>query len=221
MEQESQTISKRKLKVKLFNKMYKDMQQNIKIVLKRNNDKVFSVNKLTVVKNFATEMDSYKQLYDNMDVLLLEKVTILNMFFKDKPELSKANKQAVWKYLELLYSIAKEEKKEALKKKEPFNLSTISNAVNSLMTNDSEDNGLKDLIKDISTKLENDIGDKQIDQAKILQDLISGNMNSCGIDFKNIIDESSKNLHKKVESGEIDINKLKDVASKLKNEMNL
>lgn len=214
-------IKKRKLKVKIFNKMYKDMQQNIKVVLKRNNDRVYSVNKHTVVKNFAIEMDTHKTLYDNMDSELLKKITILNIFFSDKPELSKSNKSAVWKYIELLYSISKEEKKEVLKKKEPFNLGSISDAVSTLMNDDSADGGFKDLIKDISSKLENDIGDREIDQAKILQDLISGNMNSCGIDFKNIIDESSKSLHRKVETGEIDIDKLKDVASKLKSGMNL
>lgn len=211
---------KRKLKVKIFNKVYKDMQHNIKTVLRRNNDESFSVNKGSDITTFAQEMDANKTLYDKNDIELLSKVTILNNFFKNKPELSTSNKTIVWKYIELMYSVAKEEKKEALEKKQDFNIGNISEVIGSLL-NDNENGGFKDLIKDISSKLENDIGDKDIDQSQIISDLMSGNMNSCGINFQSILDESSKSLHNKVQNGTIDMEQLKQVAEKIKAGLNL
>jgi hypothetical protein len=211
---------KRKLKVKIFNKVYKDMQHNIKTVLRRNNDETFSVNKGSDITTFALEMDSNKTLYDKNDIELLSKVTILNNFFKNKPELSTSNKTIVWKYIELMYSVAKEEKKEALEKKQDFNIGNISEVIGSLLNN-NENGGFKDLIKDISLKLENDIGDKDIDQTQIISDLMSGNMNSCGINFQSILDESSKSLHDKVQNGSIDMEQLKQVAEKIKAGLNL
>jgi hypothetical protein len=211
---------KRKLKVKIFNKVYKDMQHNIKTVLRRSNDETFSISKGSEITTFAQEMDTNKSLYDKNDSELLSKITILNNFFKNKPELSTSNKTIVWKYIELMYSISKEEKKEALEKKQDFNIGNISEVIGSLL-NDNENGGFKDLIKDISSKLENDIGDKDIDQTQIISDLMSGNMNSCGINFQSILDESSKSLHSKVQNGSIDMEQLKQVAEKIKAGLNL
>ena len=123
------------------------------------------------------------------------------------------------KYIESMYSLARGEKKLSLNKREDFNMTSISEVVGTLLND--EPGGMKDLINEISGKLEVSMEGKDIDQSQILKDLMGGNMESCGINFQDIIAESSKNLQEKVQNGEIDITKLKDIASKLKSGMNL
>lgn len=212
---------KAKLKIKIFNKIYNDMQTSIKTVLRRNNDNSFSVKKNKDIVVFAIEMDSNKESYDKKNPELLTKISLLSKFFHDKPGLSSSNINIVWKYLEVMYSLAKEEKKVALDKDGSFNMENISNVVGSILNENGDNNGLQDLIKDISSKLENNIGDKKIDQTQIVTDLMSGNMTSGGINFQSIIEESSKSLHKKIQDGSLDVEKLKQLASQIQSGLKL
>ena len=209
----------RKHKIRTFNKIYKELQHKIKTVLKKSTHKSFDVTDIKVIDLFASQMDTYIQLYQTRDLELLKKVDLLNKFFYNKPQLSSQNKEITWKYLEVMYSLAKEEKKDLVKKETPIDLNNLSGMLNSLV-NDKE-SGFGNLISDISKNLEGKIGTGVIDQNQILQDLMSGKMESGGINFQDIIQQASSSLKEKVDSGEIDIKKLKDTAEGIKTSLNI
>jgi hypothetical protein len=164
-------------------------------------------------------MDKYKNLFDSKDVELLKKVDLLSQFFKDKPTLSSVNKESVWQFIQALYSLSSGVKKELVKQPEPLDLTKLGTLVNNLMSDDS--NGFGNLVKDISSKLEGTLGDKNLDQTKILQDLMAGKTESGGINFGEIISQASKTLKEKVDLGEIDVSKMAEVANGLAGELNL
>jgi hypothetical protein len=210
---------KDKQKVKIFNKLYKDMQSQLKVVLKKTTSRSFSIETISQIETFSNQMDTYVTLFNTKDVELLKKVDLLSQFFRDKPALSSSNKECVWKFIETLYSLAKGSKQELVKQPEQFDINSIGSIVSNLMSDES--NGFSALVKDISSKLEGTLDGKDIDQTKILQDLMSGKMESSGINFGNIISQATESLKLKVESGEIDINKISGVASGLADTLNL
>jgi hypothetical protein len=214
---ESNKVSKSR--VKLFNNVYKDMQSKIKVVLKKTQCKSFEITKAEQLKVFSEQMDKYKNLFDSKDVELLKKVDLLSQFFKDKPTLSSVNKESVWQFIQALYSLSSGVKKELVKQPEPLDLTKLGTLVNNLMSDDS--NGFGNLVKDISSKLEGTLGDKNLDQTKILQDLMAGKTESGGINCGVIISQASKTLKEKVDLGEIDVSKMAEVANGLAGELNL
>jgi hypothetical protein len=208
----------RKHKIRTFNRIYKELQHNIKTVLKKSTHKSFDVTDIKVVDFFGEQMDSFLNLYEARDVELLKKVDLLQKFFFNKPPLSQQNKEVVWKYLETMYSLAKEEKKELAKVQAPLDLTNLSGILGNLMTD--KDSGFGNLISDISKNLEGKITGT-VDQTQILQDLMSGKMESGGINFQEIIQQATSSLKDKVDSGEIDIEKLKNTAEGIKSSLNI
>lgn len=218
MENTDPTKKARKHKIRTFNKIYKELQHSIKTVLKKSTHKSFDVTDIKVVNYFGEQMDIYIGLYESRDVELLKKVDLLQKFFFNKPPLSTQNKEVVWKYLEVMYSLVKEEKKELVKQKAPLDMANLSGLLGNLM-NDKE-SGFGNLISDISKNLEGKInGD--VNQAQILKDLMSGKMESGGINFQDIIQQATSSLKDKVDSGEIDIEKLKSTAESVKSSLNI
>lgn len=211
--------NKSKARVKLFNNSYKALQENIKTVLKKTSHATFSVSKAKDVDRFSREMDENILLFNQSDIELLSKVKLLNQFFENKPTLSVANKATVWKYLEVLYTISSGKKQEIVKVSDSFDMSKLGDMVGTLMGDESS--GFKDLINDISSKLESTLVNKDIDQAKLLQDLMAGKMESSGVDFGSIISQATKSLKEKVDAGEVDLDKIKDVTDKLRGNLNI
>lgn len=212
------TKKARKHKIRTFNKIYKELQHSIKTVLKKSTHKSFDVTDIKVVNYFGEQMDTYNSLYESRDVELLKKVDLLQKFFFNKPPLSQQNKEVVWKYLEAMYSLAKEQKKELVKQKAPLDLSNLSGVLGNLMND--KDSGFGNLISDISKNLEGKITG-EVNQTQILQDLMSGKLESCGINFQEIIQQATSSLKEKVECGEIDIEKLKSTAESVKSSLNI
>lgn len=212
------TKKARKHKIRTFNRIYKELQHNIKTVLKKSTHKSFDVTDIKVIDFFGEQMDTFNNLYEARDVELLKKVDLLQKFFFNKPPLSQQNKEVVWKYLETMYSLAKEEKKELAKVQTPLDLSNLSGILGNLMND--KDSGFGNLISDISKNLEGKITGT-VDQTQILQDLMSGKMESGGINFQEIIQQATSSLKDKVDSGEIDIEKLKNTAEGIKSSLNI
>jgi hypothetical protein len=150
---------------------------------------------------------------------LLKKVDLLSQFFFNKPALTSSNKEVVWKYLEAMYSMSIGEKQEVVKQNDPLDVTKLGEMVNLLM-NDKE-SGFGSLIEDISEKLRGKLEGNDEDKSKMLQDLMAGKMESSGINFKDIITQATDSIKEKVESGEIDINKMKYVADSIKSTLNV
>jgi hypothetical protein len=208
-----------KNKVKIFNKVYKEMQRDIKVALKKTTHMSFIINDVSEIEIFSTQMKENNKLYVERDVDILKKVDLLNQFFFNKPALTSANKEAVWKYLQVMYSMASEEKKELVKQKQPLDINKLGDMVSTLMND--KDSGFGTLIEDISEKLKGKLGGNDEDKSKILQDLMAGKMESSGINFKDIISQATNSIKEKVDAGEIDMDKMKSVAENIKTTLNM
>lgn len=209
------SVKKQKLKIKIFNECFVDMQKNIKLVLKKTHHLTFRVESTRELFEFVQEMEENMKSFQEKNVDLLKKVKLLEKFFINKPALSQQNKDVVWKYLDSLYTLASGKKtQQVVKAEEPFDIQKMSGLLETVMSD--EKSGLRDLIGDISSKLQDSLKDKQIDQAQLIQDLLAGKSDSSGINFGEIITKASDSLKEKVDSGSIDINQLKDIADNFK-----
>lgn len=206
---------KLKKKTKLFNKVYKDMQDAVNSSLKRKWE-VHSITNHNIITRFENDIESNYKMYEDCDEKLFDKCIILSQVFKNKPKLSSKNKEVVWKYIQTLYSLAKGENKQVTRLPQKEGLESL---VESLMNNG--DSGFKSIIDDISQQLQNASMGKEINQQTIVRDLMSGNLESSGIDFKKIIESTSKNLEMKIKNGEIDKDLLTQTADKIKNTLNM
>lgn len=207
-------------KLKLFNKMYKEFQVNLLKSLKKANEKIYSVKRFEQITEFCKQIDSKKNIYENKDDSLFKEVSLLNRIFFKRPKLNSMNTAIAWKYIEILYKLSGgsvEEKSEKdqlideVNKNVPkdflksFGISgdQMSGMVSELVNSKNE--GLQNLVKDISSQFSQ--VDKNIDPSELLKALTNpGKENSLGIDFKKIIENTSK----KITSGEIDISSIKE-----------
>lgn len=211
MEEQHKQISK-------FNKIYIEMQKNLRTVVKMN-EKNHKIHKHKEIQLFIIQLEKNMDLYKSMDTKLFEKVLCLYKVFGKNTVLDKKNTKIVWEYLNVLYTIATGKKQEEVKPKEPLDLSKMTSLVNNLMNDES--NGFKQIVDSISKKLESSIGDKDVDQTQILQDLMSGKLQSNGIDFNEIISTAATTLKEKIDSGEVDKDNIKNIASQIKENINL
>lgn len=210
------SVKKQKLKIKIFNECFVDMQKNIKLVLKKTHHLTFRVESTRELFEFVEQMEENMQHFIEQNVELLKNVKLLDKFFTNKPTLSQKNKEAVWKYLDSLYTLASGKKREQqlVKKQESFDIQKMSGLLETVMND--EKSGLKELIGDISSTLQESLKDKKVDQNQLIQDLLSGKTDSSGINFEEIISNATDSLKEKVDSGSIDINQLKNIADNFK-----
>lgn len=206
-----------KKKTKIFNKIYTDMQNSINTSLKRNY-KVHAISNYRSILKFEKDIDSNYKLYEDQDEKLFDKSIILQRIFSPRPKLSNKNKEIVWKYIQNMYSLIKEENKQ-LEVKSTSRNSDLEGLVNNLMAD--ENSGFKSIVDEISTRLEKATVGKKINENTILSDLMSGNLQSSGIDFKKIIEDTSKTLEKKIKNGEIDHEKIMKTSDDIKNTLNM
>lgn len=205
---------RRKKKTKLFNKLYVDMQESLNSSVHKKL-KIHAISSYKTLQQFEKILDSNFQMYTNHDEKLFEKSVILQRVFFNRPQLSTKNKEVVWKYIHSMYSLVKEENKEVVAIHQKDGLEGL---VESLMNN--ENSGFKSIVDDISAQLQKASIGKNLDEQTIIKDLMSGNLESSGIDFKKIIESTSKNLEKKINDGEIDKNEIMKTTDKIKNTLN-
>lgn len=197
-------------KVKYFNKMYREFQTNLLKSLKKTNEKVYSVKRPEQLISFEKEIEENIELFNTKNDLLFDKVALLKRIFFGKPKLNQTNNKVAWKYIYLFYSISSgknnsyEEKNESFGELSSLGLSNeqISGVMDELMNGKNE--GLQNLVKDISCQfsgLKEDVKPQEIMNAI----MNPGKENSMGIDFKKIIENTTK----KISSGEIDISNIK------------
>jgi hypothetical protein len=209
MDKTTEDIRKKK-KTKLFNKVYTDLQNAINVSLKKKN-KIHTVSNYKLLEDFEKQIDANYTLYEKFDEQLFEKCSLLVRVFSSNPQLSSKNKEVVWKYIQTLYSLVKEEKKEVTPVPK---IDGLEGLIDNLMNN--TDSGFKSIIDDISSQLQQATVGKTINEQTIVQDLLAGNLKSSGIDFQKIIESTSKNIQKKIEDGDIDGEKLTNTANRIK-----
>lgn len=196
--------------MRLFNKQISDFQVSLGKSFKKN----FPIVQFTKeeIQEFVTQIETHETLFRAQDIDLFEKVNVIKRVLKDKPKLSKTNTTILWKYLKVLYSIAANKKLELQKAPEAGGL---EETLASLMQDDTS--GFKNLVEDISKQLTSSIGDNaNLDKAKIMQDLMAGNLNTGGIDFNSIIQSTSKKLQEGVAKGEINMDNLMKASEQIK-----
>lgn len=201
-------------KIRMFSKCYKEMQTSANKSLKRGNDKVYSVKSTEEIDRFVKQIDENDNMYRNQDLELFNNVIILKRCFYGKPQLNAVNKTVVWKFIQALYSLGTGENNQVAAPASSSDLGGLGDLVNSLVND--KDSGFKDMIDDISKQLEISMKGKDINQATLVADLMSGNLQSSGIDFQSIIEQTTHRLKDKVDKGEVDIEKLKVAGDKIK-----
>lgn len=204
-----------KKKTKLFDKIYVEMQNAMNSSFKKK-FKIHNVSSYRSLLQFEKTIDANYEMYKNHNEELFEKSIILQRLFYTKPQLSAKNKEVVWKYINTLYSLVKEENKEVTVAPKKEGLESL---VESLMNNESS--GFKSIVDDISAQLQQVTVGKNINEQTIISDLLSGNLQSSGIDFKKIIESTSKNLERKINDGEIDKEEIMKTTDKIKNTLNM
>lgn len=206
---------KKKKKTKLFNKLYTALQEALNASVNRKL-KIHSINSYSLLEQFEETISSNSELYTKHDEKLFDKIFIIQRAFLNRPKLSNKNKEVVWQYVESMYSLVKEENKQVATVQQTDGL---ENLIESLMGNQSS--GFKSIVDDISNQLQRATVGKNIDEQTIIRDLLSGNLESSGIDFKKIIESTSKNLEKKINDGEIDKDEILKTTNKIKSTLNL
>lgn len=204
-----------KKKINLFNKCYKEMQRGVNKTLKRGGDKVYSIKFMSEIDRFVAQIDENDTLYKNQDLDLFNQVVILKRIFYGKTALNNTNKAIVWKFIQALYSLGVGENKQIVTEVGPSDAGGLGDLINSLVND--EESGFKDMIEDISKQLENTMKGKDINQQSLVSDLMKGNLQTSGIDFQSIIEQTSQKLKEKADRGEVDFSKLKETGDKIKN----
>lgn len=199
--------SQKKIRVKVFNKIYADLQDAFRRCLKKSVMKTYTVKKYEEIERFDRQMNEHMPLYSKKDALLFQKVMILHRVFVGQPTLSNKNTEVVWKFIDVLYNInnkpVKRDEQELNLDLSKIDANGLENLVKSLKMDEAS--GLKSIMDDIASQ----VGDTTNIS---IADLMSG---KSGIDLQAIIQKSSKNLEDKIKSGEIDKTKIEEAGAKI------
>lgn len=203
----TESNSQKKIRVKVFNKIYADLQEAFRKCLKKSVMKTYTIKKYEEIERFDRQINEHLPLYIKKDTLLFQKVMILRRIFSGQSTLSNKNTEVVWKFIDVLYNINNEPIKHS-EQELNIDISKIDTS------------GLEDLVKTLSMdetsglkSIMDDIASQVGDTTNIsIADLMSG---KSGIDLQAIIQKSSKNLEDKIKTGEIDRTKIEEAGAKI------
>jgi hypothetical protein len=187
--------------------------------LKKGNDKIHTIKRLTQVEAFASQINENSKLFYAQDPELFEKVFLLKRVFIGKPKLSTQNNLVAWKYITVLHGISTGiELSQALVTVETRNsdlesVAGMGDALKNLgispgqmkglveeLTN-GKNKGLQALVSDLTTQFAN-LG--EVDPQEILKTILNPETrgeNALGIDFNKILASTQQ----KIANGEIDV----------------
>lgn len=201
-----------KKQIRSFNKIYREMQQNVNACLKRSTCLKYQVRYSQELVDFSLQIESNYDLFAQRNNLLFDEVSLIKKILVGKPALKANNISTVFNYLTTLYSIAKLENKNTVTPEESN--SSIVDVVKDIVEVPGK-SGFKDLIGDIMADIESQKGNGNFKEDQVLADLLSGNLQTCGIDFKTIIDKTVASIKTKINNGEIDQNEILETSRKL------
>jgi len=202
--------------IKLFNKILTEFYEEYNLVT---GNKLKIKAKSHDILLFKTEAQNKLEQFVCCDNMVLEGITLFKKF-----DITKLN----WEYIHTMYFISYGKsidtnfvsrcKNSRLNKKSL----SVSKSVPQITPENSESFGK--LIGDIAGQVAKSLEGKDlsnINPQELLTGMLSGNMNIAGIDFQEILDNSTKNFKAKVDSGEIDVNDFTNQAKSVMEKLNL
>lgn len=218
-----------KKRIKIFNKILKEFLEEYKKIVNKDYYQIVKVKEMHVLTNFQNEIKNNVELFLECDKKVFGYITLCKDISLDK--LEKEIETNIWQYLHNLYIITileserKEEfanrSKERLRQRElsltrNTNTNSIGNLLGSIMGNPGLSNLIEDISKEVSKKLEGkDLS--HIDPNELLSNLLSGNGETSGINFNEIIHTTKEKFQDRVDSGEIDVKSLQNIANTFSN----
>jgi hypothetical protein len=198
--------------IKILNSLYTKLQLSLNTALKTMNSKKYEIKTTEEVELFKKQMEEHYILYETRDPELFEKVDLIKQILQGKPSLNQKNTNVVWSYINTIYTAVTREKKD----------NVAENGLEKVIQGfASENSTFKGLVGEIMEDLKEYKLNERTDSEQLVKDLLSGNLQSTGIDFKSIIDKSVKKLNSKIESGEIDKDEITKTSEKFSSLLNV
>ncbi len=197
-----------KKRIKMFNKLLQEFIDNYNKMYDLETPFV-KIREISVLNTFKDEINFVSELFFNCDQSALKNITLCKQLKLDTLKISEENKVSIWSYLHNLFLLTQEapDKSQLIEK--------TKKAIECL-TNTEPD--LSNLFQDIAGEVSKSLQGKDISSInpmELMNALMAGNSNINGIDFMNIIKNTTEKLQNKIDSGEIDTNKLQKQAENL------
>jgi hypothetical protein len=201
-----------KKRIKMFNRLLQEFIEDYNKMY--NFDIPFvKIKEISVLNTFKDEINYVSEAFFKCEQSALKNITLCKQLKLDTLEVSGENKLSIWKYLHNLFLLTQEapDKSELIEK--------TKKAIESInISNVQVDPDMSNLIQDIAGEVSKSLEGKDlssINPMELLTTLMSGKKSINGIDFGNIIKNTTEKLQTKIESGEIDTVKLKQQAENL------
>lgn len=195
-------------KIKIFSKILNDFIKNYNETVSRNDKKLKSL-KLkdqTVLKTFKEECDFIFEDFEKCNINCFERLSLCKKFNLDVSD----NSESLWEYLHLLYLCTLKDK----------NLELTESLREKRKVAFAPKEGINSLVSAISKKINVDNEDlKDFDPMILMNALMKGesleNIQIGNINFGDILKETTSMIEAKVNSGEMDLENLKNEAQGL------
>lgn len=215
-----------KRRIKLFNRLLKEFIEdynniyNLKINIIKTDD-------ISLLNTFKDEINFVSEKFFNCDEESFSNISLCKKIGLDKTNMTNSNDSRlnIWKYMHNLYILTLEATdKQPVVEKSKKALDTLSQSIvvkniTKPKVNTSTGNQMDSLIENIAGQVSKSLEGKDlsnINPMDLLSSLMSGGeSNLNGIDFGSILKNTTELIQNKVNSGEIDLETLKDQATSL------
>lgn len=213
-------------RVKIFNRVLKEFLSDYKKISNKNIS--FKANDISFLNKYREQVEAVKDDFFKCDDKALKDIEMcLKMDMVSTPP--GEDKYNVWKYLHDLYIITLEKATEEVLEKSKTGLKNcklpekFSAFAKNLEKNVSHNTDFGNLIQDIAGQVSKSLEGKDLSSLNpmdLIAGLMSGNATDInGIDFSDIIKNTTETIQGKVESGELDINELQTQAGDIFKEL--
>jgi hypothetical protein len=216
-------------RIKIFNKIYKEMHDDL---IEDSNIKYDKIKKYNLIYDFNKQIsENINTIIEGNVIELSKNVKLLkkySAYIKEKSENNKENKDIIFNYIKNLYYVTFENKEEADKISELLDMD-LTGIMGSLFNSGSGNKLMKfatELAEELKPLYEGlEISNlENVDIQSLIQDALKGNINPDSIS-KNLSDTDKEKLEKlikiikekiseKIQSGDLDINELKKMLKK-------
>ena len=197
-------------RIKIFNKLLKEFTNDLEIIYKT--DLKLKAKDIKFLDTFREEVNFVKEDFLSSNPKVLKNISLCKKLELDNKPL-RENSNSIWKHLHNLY---------LLSLNDTDNQESACKQIVQIKQEDSKD-VMTDLVTDISSQLSESLNGKDLSTLNPM-DLFGGIMQGKvieGIDFSQILKVTAEKIQHKVESGEVDIEQLKNQASSMLGEDNL
>jgi hypothetical protein len=173
------------------------------------------IKELSVLNTFKDEINYVSEDFFKCEQTAFKNITLCKQLQLDQREDLGENKLSIWKYLHNLYILTQEapDKSDLVNKTKQ----ALENVSSSLAVT-TQDTDMAAIIQDIAGEVSQSLQGKDlssINPMDLLSTLMSGNTNINGIDFGAILKNTTEKIQSKIQSGELDTDKLKKQADNL------